>query len=166
MYTIIYQDEKGFSALHSASNNGHTDIVKRLLDYKDIEVDIRDMVRLSFLQDVDYCIYNYHTYNITLYIYNICHLYVINNMIVVKKKSNTPLFRAIENGHCEIVRLLLDHKANVNAQNGVRANYYFYIVKINNSFTYIDYSIIIIYSIYINIYAHISDIIYIYIIIN
>ncbi len=48
MYTIIYQDEKGFSALHSASNNGHTDIVKRLLNYKDIEVDIRDMVRLCF----------------------------------------------------------------------------------------------------------------------
>ena len=45
MLKINQQNTGGMTALHYASANGHTEIVKSLLNHKDIDVNIKNMLK-------------------------------------------------------------------------------------------------------------------------
>ncbi|KAJ8317643.1 hypothetical protein KUTeg_005547 [Tegillarca granosa] len=83
-------DECGLSPLFISSENGHVEIVKLLLEHK---------------ADKDKC-----------NMFGLSPLFISSNIkltkINVTMKGQSPLFISSENGHVEIVKLLLEHKAD------------------------------------------------------
>uniref|UniRef100_A0A0G4HXG7 Uncharacterized protein n=1 Tax=Chromera velia CCMP2878 TaxID=1169474 RepID=A0A0G4HXG7_9ALVE len=100
------QDENGKTALILASANGHTDIVRLLVDAK-AYVDMQDRYGKTAL-----ILASFHGHT------DIVRLLVDAKANVDMQDSygQTALILASENGHTDIVRLLVDAKANVDMQ--------------------------------------------------
>lgn len=61
------------------------------------------------------------------------------NLSVIPTFQRTPLLEACEQGYVDVVKLLVEHKSDVNAKDMHQVVYYFEIQKISafqNSFTY------------------------------
>uniref|UniRef100_A0A0G4FF66 Uncharacterized protein n=1 Tax=Chromera velia CCMP2878 TaxID=1169474 RepID=A0A0G4FF66_9ALVE len=105
--SLDWQDENGMTALLWASLNGHTDIVRLLVDAK-ANVDIQDQPGMTALMGASV---NGHTDIVRLLVDAKANVDMQDR---IHKK--TALLWASDEGHTDIVRLLVDAKANVNMQ--------------------------------------------------
>uniref|UniRef100_A0A0G4HYK4 Uncharacterized protein n=1 Tax=Chromera velia CCMP2878 TaxID=1169474 RepID=A0A0G4HYK4_9ALVE len=105
---LDWQDKIGKTALSLASENGHTDIVRLLVDAK-ANVDMED--KTSKKTALIWASENGHTDIVRLLVDAKANVDMQN-----KNSKKTALLWASDNGHTDIVRLLVDAKANVDMQ--------------------------------------------------
>ena len=96
----------GMTALHNAALNGHTEIVKILVDAK-ADVDIQNIYGYTALS---YAALNGHTEIVKILVDAKADVDIQNFL------GNTALSHAALNGYTEIVKILVDAKADVDVQ--------------------------------------------------
>ena len=98
--------KEGATLLSTASGNGHTEIVKLLLDAK---ADVNAARKIDGMTPLHTASANGHVETVKLL------LGAQANVNAADTDGRTPLSMASLNGHTETVKLLLDARANVNA---------------------------------------------------
>uniref|UniRef100_A0A8D0KPX1 Retinoic acid induced 14 n=1 Tax=Strix occidentalis caurina TaxID=311401 RepID=A0A8D0KPX1_STROC len=93
---VTAQDGAGHSALHLAAKNSHTDCIKRLLQSK-CPADSTDNSGKTALH-----------YAGNFFVESLYYLFCCD--------GNIPLLLAIQNGHTEVCKYLLDHGADINTR--------------------------------------------------
>ncbi len=96
------KDGYGYTPLHHAARYGHLKVVKYLLDVA------RDLTR-KFIKKLDNELNKQQTNNM-------CDLLVGQYINAINKYNCTALHYAADNGHLEIVKLLIANDADVNAK--------------------------------------------------
>ena len=119
-----------------ASENGDKEVVKLLLDHgadinMQIRVSVTDMIYMRdvYVMYVYVCVYECMINFIYVCLIDCMYIFIIVIMVIIILISNiicivyqygyTALMVASRNGHKEVVKLLLDHGADINMQDNV-----------------------------------------------